>query len=191
MNLDLSDEEEEKPKIISPWEKSFHEMGCPPRIKPKADGLFIIKLVHFEKVGNEDAVDEVPHEDRNKYSVVIEKVKEVHLKGLDFFKHRKYASAVRSFHKAVQALEFCQLANDEEQEEQRKFLVKLYTNLAICHNNLNQPKKTCCMINEITRISNIKENCKALFHEGRALLMLGEVKRAKTCFAKCSEIGTK
>lgn len=178
----------EEAQFVISYNLLFHEMGCPPRVKPKADGLFIVKLIDFMLVGDANATDDIAEEDRNKFSIVKEKVKDVHLKGLDFYKQENIHYASKLFHKAVNALELCRLENEKDQVEQREFLVKLYTNLAVCYNRLDLPTKTCCMCNEIRRIADINQNCKALFQEGRAMLMIGEFRRSRTLLLQASRL---
>lgn len=178
----------EEAQFVISYHLLFREMGCPPRVKPKADGLYIIELVDFNAVGDINATDELTEEDRNKFPAVLAKAKEVHLKGVDFFGQSMYKNACKAFMKAVNALNFCQLKNEEEQEQQTAFLVKLYTNLAVCYNKINQPNKTMLMCRELRRLTNNKLSCKALFQEGRALLMLGEYSRARTVLIKAQHI---
>lgn len=178
----------EEAQFVISYHLLFRDMGCPPRVKPKADGLFIIKLLDFADVGDEDAINKVPEEDRNKFSVILDRVKEVHLKGIDYFKHGNLNSAVRAFHKAVTALQFCRLSDEQEQQEQQKFLIKLFINLAVCYNRLNYPQKACSMCNELRRLTNINENCKALFQEGRALLMIGDFQRARNRLQRAQQL---
>lgn len=166
----------------------FREMGCPPRVKPKADALFVIECVDFNKVGDINATDKLSEEEQNKFPTVYEKAKEVHLKGIDFFGQSMYRNACKAFLKAANALNFCQLQNEEQQEQQTAFLIKLYTNLAVCYNKLNLPNKTILMCKELRRLTNNKISCKALFQEGRALMNLGEYTRARFILIKAQNI---
>lgn len=169
----------EESQFLISYEYLFGKMGCPPRALPEADGLFIIKLLDFTEIGNDNALNDLTAEDKQKFSVVIKKVNEVHLKGTDHFKQGNISSATRSFQNAVRSLEFCKLENESEQLEQQELLLRLYTNLAVCYNKMNLPKRACLMCNEIARISNIQTNCKALFQDGRALLIIGDYEKAK------------
>ncbi|XP_055917288.1 inactive peptidyl-prolyl cis-trans isomerase shutdown-like [Eupeodes corollae] len=178
----------EEAQFVISYHLLFREMGCPPRVKPKADGLFIIECVDFNAVGDINATDSLTDEDRNKFPAVIAKAKDVHLKGIDFFGQGMYKNACKAFMKAVHALNFCQLKNEEEQEQQTAFLIKLHTNLAVCYNKLNQSNKTILMCREIRRLTNNKMSCKALFQEGRALLMLGEFARARALLVKAQNL---
>lgn len=166
----------------------FREIGCPPRIKPSADGLFIIELVSFNPVGDLEADQNLTDEERGKYATVIEKIRDVHLKGLDFFGQGLYKNACRAFEKAVSLLNSCHLANEQEEKEQTTFLLKLYTNLAVCYNKVNLPTKACIMCKEIRQLTNNKPSCKALFQEGRALLLLGEYERARHILIRSQRI---
>lgn len=178
----------EQAQFIISYHLLFREMGCPPRVKPKADGLFIIELVSYNLVGDIDADQQIAEQDRNKFSVVIDKVKEIHLKGLDFFSQGTYRNACRAFEKAVDILKFCRLANDQEEKEQTSFLIKLYTNLAVCYNKTNSPGKTCLTCKEIRDLTHNKPSCKALFQEGRAYLMLGEYEKARNLLVKAQHM---
>lgn len=171
--------EGEESQFVISYKLLLGEMGCPPRVKPKADGLFIIQLHTINETGDEQGIEEISKADRNKFSVIMPKVEDVYKKGKDCFQRHNYSNASRLFHKAVSNLEGCRLNNEEEQKLQQDFIVKMYTNLAVCYLKMNLPRKTCLMCNEIRRISNIWTNCKALFQEGRALHQLGEFRKAQ------------
>uniref|UniRef100_A0A1A9WIQ6 peptidylprolyl isomerase n=1 Tax=Glossina brevipalpis TaxID=37001 RepID=A0A1A9WIQ6_9MUSC len=174
----------EQAQFIISYHLLFRELGCPPRIKPKADALFIIELLSCNLVGDINADSQMSEQDRTKFPLVIEKVKDIHLKGLDFFRQGLYRNACRAFEKASDLLKFCHLANEEEEIEQRNFLIKLFTNLAVCYIKINLPSRACIVCKEIRQLTNNKPSCKALFQEGRALLMLGEYKRARELLVK-------
>ncbi|CAD7012068.1 inactive peptidyl-prolyl cis-trans isomerase shutdown [Ceratitis capitata] len=178
----------EQAQFVISYHLLFREFGCPPRIKPRADGLFIIELVSFNLVGDLDADQKLTEEERGKYATVIDKIREVHLKGLDFFGQSLYKNACRAFEKAVSMLNSCHLANEQEEKEQAAFLLKLYTNLAVCYNKTNTPAKACIMCKEIRQLTNNKPSCKALFQEGRALLLLGEYERARTLLIRAQNM---
>lgn len=166
----------------------FGEIGCPPRVKPKADALFIIELVSYNLVGNIDADRQIAESDRDKYPVVIEKVEDIRLKGKDFFNQGTYRNACRAFEKAVDMLKFCRLANEEEERDQTAYLVTLYTNLAVCYNKINAPGKTCLVCKQIRELTHNKPTSKALFLEGRAYLMLGEYNEARHLLVKAQHM---
>lgn len=169
----------EEAQFIIGYEYLYGDMGCPPRVPPKTDCLFVIQIIDYIETGDEDACEKLDEHNRRNFSVVKEKVDEVRKRGIECFTMGKYAPACRSFHSAVQALEFCNLASEGEQREQRELLVKLYTNLAVCYNKRKMWRKTCSMCNELSRITNVKKDCKISFQNAKALLELCEYEEAK------------
>lgn len=169
----------EEAQFIIPYQLLFGELGCQPRVKAKADGLFIITLLDFALLGDDKALENLDPNERNKYKVVADRVKDLRLNGVDHFKQGRYQNACYAFQKCVSALELCNIQDSEEQTEQQKQLISLYTNMAVCFNKLGKYAKVCSMCNEIARISDINKNCKALFQEGRAYFKLGEYNKSK------------
>jgi len=163
-------------------------LGCPPRIKAKADALFVIKLIKFSQVGDENATEKVDEEDKRKYHVMIEKILDVKTSGIDHFKQGSWSRAAASFQKAINRLEMCQLSNEEEEKEQQQHLVKLYTDIMICYNKMDRPKPVCSAFMDLSRLTNTSKNPKALFQHGKALMMLGEYDRSKDALKKASRL---
>lgn len=109
---------------------------------------------------------------------IYEKAVALHLTGKMSFSKKQYHFAIKSFKSAVHYLEVCRLRDEEEEKKQNKFLGKLYSNLAICYNMTKQPLKACSMCNHLNYLGLLKDNSKALFHNGRALIMIGDYKAA-------------
>ena len=86
------------------YKVAYKEMGCPPRIPPKSDLLFVISLLNVEEIGDEHAFEKLSKEDQNKFKHVKEKANAVYLHGIDSFKGGRLTSAKISFHKAVTGL---------------------------------------------------------------------------------------
>uniref|UniRef100_T1GG85 peptidylprolyl isomerase n=1 Tax=Megaselia scalaris TaxID=36166 RepID=T1GG85_MEGSC len=151
----------------------FKEMGCPPRIPPKADGLFVIRLINFSEIGDENA---------------LMKAHATYLNAVDSFKGGRYTAAKNAFHKAVNALEFCNASNEDEDKKRNEMLLKLYRNLAVTYNKLDQPARACDMCKELKRLENYNQDCKGMFQEGKALAMLGDFKNAKKWLLKAQNL---
>ncbi|PSN51301.1 hypothetical protein C0J52_05298 [Blattella germanica] len=64
------------------------------------------------------------------------------------------------YKKAVHSLEKCHLKDEEEEKQQRKTLLKLYVNLAVCYNKQVNPKMACIIF-------------------GRALIVLSDYREAQ------------
>ncbi|CAG2063784.1 unnamed protein product, partial [Timema podura] len=70
----------------------------------------------------------------------------------------------------------CKLSNDEEESKQRKLVVKVCVNLAVCYNKIGSSKQACVKCRNA--LYHDAKNAKALFNFGRALLMLGDYDEA-------------
>lgn len=171
----------EEAQFVIPHALLYGELGCPPRIPPRADGLYVMQLLRCIDVGDDQGLERLPDADRHRFAVVMPMTRNVHIKGMDAFKRQDYVLAKRMFHKAVIGLEACTLANEAEADEQQRFIVRLYTNLALCYNKLDAPRRACLMCTEAERLlgGHSHKNCKVLFQHGRALLQLGEFRRAE------------
>lgn len=185
---------DEEAEFIIGYEFLYGEMGCPPRIPEKADCLFIIKLLSFHETGDQAALDLLTSEDRNRFSVVSAKAEHLYKKGSESFKMNRLYLANSEFAKAINALEFCTMNSDEESKLQQDFLIKLYRNQALCFNKRQMWKKTCLMCNELVQLSKksddyeINNDCKALFHWGRAMMGLNEFKKAREYLKRAQQI---
>lgn len=178
----------EEAQFVISYEVLFGELGCKPRIKPKADALFIVKLVSFTDPGDAEALDKLTQEEQTTYAVVKQKVIDTRTHAKDFFKRNMVANAINDYHKAVNFLERCNVKDEEEQKEQTETLISLYTSLAVCYNKKENPRRACSMINEIRRLGNIDRMSRPLFHEGRALMNLGDYQRAKASLLKAQRL---
>ncbi|KAH8254089.1 hypothetical protein KR032_008333, partial [Drosophila birchii] len=169
----------EQAEFIISYKLLFRELGCPPRIKPKADGLFKVEVIDYTMIGDGQAVDDIPREDRDKFGVVYPKAQDLHLHGKDCVKRSRYRCAATSFEKAIDSLNYCRLANDEEERQQTALLLTLSQNLMVCYNKLGRPRRVCIVMKDVRRLTANDPPCKALFHEARALTTLGEYQRAR------------
>ncbi|XP_017120033.1 inactive peptidyl-prolyl cis-trans isomerase shutdown [Drosophila elegans] len=172
----------EQAEFIISYKLLFRELGCPPRIKPMADGLFKVEVIDFSLIGDAEAIDAIPKEDRDKFCVVYPKAQDMHLYGKDCVKRGRYRNAATAFERAINSLNYCRMANDEQERRQTELLITLTQNLMIVYNKLNKPQRVCIMMKSLRRLTENNPSCKALFQEGRALAALGEYDRARNVF---------
>jgi FK506-binding protein 6 len=178
----------EEAQFLISYKLLYGELGCQPRIPAKADGLFIIKLLKFSEIGDIDAIEKLPAEERNDFATVYEKAQEVIKNGKAMFQRGDIFTAIKAFHKSAESLALCRLKDEQEQTRQVEMLLRLYLNMAVCYNKQNLPAKACLMCTEIRRLCEITNNCKALFQEGRAHLKLGEFGKAKRALTRCQQL---
>lgn len=65
------------------------------------------------------------------------------------------------------------LADENEEKQQQKLLIKLYSSLAINYNAIKQPLRACTACNEVNRLTNIWNSPKVLYQNAKALRMIG------------------
>ncbi|XP_062131759.1 inactive peptidyl-prolyl cis-trans isomerase shutdown [Drosophila sulfurigaster albostrigata] len=177
----------EQAEFIISYKLLFHELGCPPRIKPRADGLFKIEVISFMLIGDQQSLESIAPEDRCKFSIVYPKARDMHLHGKDCVKRGSYHSGITAFENAISSLNYCRLADEKDEQQQRELLITLNTNLMVCYNKLNIPKRACIAMKALRHLTQNQPSCKALFQEGRALVALGEYKRARLVFVQAQE----
>lgn len=184
----LSMKRGEEAQFILPYELLYGEQGCEPRIKRKSDALFVIRVIKFSEVGDEEATDNVAVEDKRKYKSMIGRILDVKTSGIDHFRQGAYVKAASAFHKAINSLEMCQLADEAEEKEQQEHLIMLYINVMTCYNKIDKPRKVCSAYNDLKRLTNVNMKPKALYHYGKALTALGEYDRAKEALKSANRL---
>lgn len=158
----------------------FGAIGAPPRIPPHADILMVTKLIDIQETGDENAIDNMENDERTKFSVVEKNAEEV-IKNADaLLKQSNYSRACRNYHSVVSSLDFCQLADGDEENRRKTLLLTTYTRLMKCYVKMENWKKACSMFNELNNLSpdELKRNFDAHMQHGIALSKLGEFNRA-------------
>lgn len=178
----------EESEFVISYELLFGEVGCMPRIRPKSDCLYLIRLIRAEDVGDSEALTNLDDTDRLSYAKVKEKVAQIRTYAKDCYKRKLFSNAIVKYLEAVEALHLCQLNNAEEENELKDTMVALYTNLALCYNLKDQAKDAQRMVNELRRFCDVSQNAKALYHEGKAFHKLGEYANARNCLNRALEL---
>lgn len=170
----------EEAQFVISYELMFGSLGSPPRIPAKADVLMVAQLLNIDEIGDENAIEDLPQEDRKKFPIVEEKGMEVMKKAYDLYKQGRYSHACRNYHSVASSLELCNLANEGEQHRQQIFLIKVYTQLMQTYIKMEDWKKVCAMFNELKTIptSDFERNFHAQLNHGIALAKLGEFDKA-------------
>lgn len=162
----------------------YGETGCAPRIKPKADALFIIRCKDFTELLPQtvDASDETTFTMIYKRAVILDgNAKAAFRKG-------NYPNAIWKYKKAVEEVQFSTLKDEAEEKLQTDLLKKFFLNLAVCYNKTDKPKKACSMINNLRDLGSIQNNPKALYQEGKALSSIGDYERARKTLSRAAQL---
>lgn len=150
----------------------------------------VAKLNRFEDIGDENACDNLTNEERKKFQTLKEKVIEMQKKSLDHFKYKRYRYAISVGQSAIKNLEFCTVANESEQKEQQKLVNELYSHLSDCYVKTQDWKKTCLMVNELRRRTDISRNVGIMLNEAIALSHIedDDYKRSISILRKAQQI---
>lgn len=170
----LSMKKGETSEFIVPYQLLFGELGCFKRIKPKADGLFTIKLINFVDAGNSRAFAELEEKDKNNFSLLKQKSEDVNKSARENFKTGKIHQAIRAYHDIITMLQCCAIEDLNDIKERNQILYKTFCNLAVCYNRRNDFKKVFSICKEVRKLPNIEDNCKILFQEARAMITSGD-----------------
>lgn len=179
----------EKAEFLLEPDYAFGRMGCPPRIPQKAQILAKIELIDFAKEAEAEALLAIPPEDRVKEKSFgeIEKVaKDENKEGTEYVKGEEWKMAAKRYGNGIKLLEDCEMANEGEEERQKKLLLKLYLNRSHCNINVQFPKKACLDLQKALEIE--PSNPKALFRLGKAKRMLGNDNDAMRLFQKALRV---
>lgn len=178
--------ENEESEFIIDYKLMFGEIGAPPRIPARADILLVVKLKCFQVIDVEE-VDSLPR-NRNRFPRVYKKTIELQRNALYNFDNKQYSRSMEITRSAIESLELCRLANQDEELSQRVVLVELYTHLMDCYNKLEDWKQTCSMVEELKRLCNINQNASVMLKHGLALVHSGEFDRGLKTLLKAQAL---
>lgn len=158
--------------IVHP-DLAYGQVGCPPRILPNQEVMFVVHLIDFLDNASADTYVNLSMEEKKVLANIIKSINDILNTAKDNFQRQRIKRAIQQYKKAIVLLENADLKNDEEEEEVNKLLSKAYGNLAVCYNKENMPRHVCMACNKVPI-----PNAKIHFNHGRALLKMGEYVRA-------------
>ncbi|XP_012221039.1 inactive peptidyl-prolyl cis-trans isomerase FKBP6 [Linepithema humile] len=154
---------------------AYKALGCPPRIPPNEEVVFIVHLIDILDDGSADTYENLSIEEKQSFEYVVQSVKHMLVAAKDYFSKLNMKRAIREYKKAIDSLERVKLKDIEEETEMNSLLSQAYTNLAICYNKLDMPHNTC-----MACVRAPAPTVKTHYHHGKALTTLGEYEKAKT-----------
>ncbi|CAL1284045.1 unnamed protein product [Larinioides sclopetarius] len=166
---------------------AFGAMGCPPRIPPNAEILYEVEVLKF--IPGKDVVEfeEMSPEERKK--APFEKIIGVYhcdsQLANDLFRRKMFKPAIARYRRIVTLFEEVSAANEEEDEQRKGYLLKLYLNLAQCYLNIQNPKKAIIYADLALKIDS--GNPKGLYRMGKALYLTGSYERAENYLCKAKK----
>lgn len=162
--------------VVSP-KYGFGDMGCRPRIPPRATLLYELTLLNFIETEFDGDMDGLEREDYRKlpFDVVYEMCCRKHRNGNRFYGADDYASAARCYAAAAKVLEWMQETADSKYR-QRELLLKLYANQAQCALRMRNAKLAVATARRALQLD--PDSVKALYRCAVGLRMLGEFEEA-------------
>ncbi|KAJ8668969.1 hypothetical protein QAD02_000228 [Eretmocerus hayati] len=175
----------EKSLFLVKPELAYGKLGCPPRILPNAEVLFMVELRGFLDNGQADAYEKLDEENKKKFSSVKKIVEHMRVTAHDRFNKSKVKEAVAIYKEAGEHLAKVNLENDDERKEKEELMVKILENLIICYNRLSKPKLACDAFEILPR-----KTYKSYFNHGRALYQLVNYDEAMVSLQKALTLTT-
>lgn len=160
------------------------------QVPPKADILCEIKVIKVENVGEESAVQYLLNkpDEVSDISALLQSVKETRERANNLFSKGKYDQAIKHYQKIIQSVQFARTHSDKEADYRIEILMKIHTNLVICHNKREEWHKALAHISLIEEIGSIDNNPKVLHAKGRALMKTGDNEAAGKALVKAQRL---
>lgn len=177
----LSMRMQEVSRFFIGWQCAYGEIGCPPRILPKADVLVQIELLKILDIVVSDVAGELPDGDTG-FSTTLEQCEKLLQQGKEQYVARNFAESVHKMNDGLKLLDHLPVKSEEEQEKMEKLKVRINVNLAAVHNYCNRPELACNHCNEAMRLD--PNHRLALFNFGRAQIRLNNFQKADEVLKK-------
>ncbi|XP_055943232.1 inactive peptidyl-prolyl cis-trans isomerase FKBP6-like [Argiope bruennichi] len=178
---------DELSRILVSSKYAFGPMGCPPRIPPNAELLYEVQVLKFTPGKDAVEFEEMAPEDQKK--APFEKIVGVYQcdnkLANELFHKKMFKPAIARYRRIVTLLEEVSVANEEEDEQRKGYLLKLYLNLAQCYLNIQNPKKAIIYADLALKID--PSNPKGLYRMGKASYLTGNYERAEHYFCKAKK----
>lgn len=160
---------------------AYGDMGCPPRIPPKAQILFEVHVLDYLDSGQVDEFLTLSEEEQNTspLSTFLEVVSTLRGFGNRCFRQSRYNNAKDRYKQAMELLENRESICSTEKDSLKTALLPVYLNLSLTELRLEKPKKALKYGNKALEID--QANTKALFRCGQAHLELQEFESAQQC----------
>lgn len=147
---------------------------------PESDILCDIKILSVDEVGDQAAIDKILEEESKPriFSEIKQLVEETRLRASDYFCKQSIDNAVKLYQRIIQAVQFAKTVDEKEEIDKKNILVQVMTNLAVCKNKQEDWQQALEYVKMIEAFGSIDTQPKVLFAKGRALMKLGDIKKA-------------
>ena len=163
-------------------EVAYGELGCPPRIPPKASIMYVVKIIEVHKEGSMGDFFNLPLEEQQAkpFEEILELADKERKSGNHYFGlgvgRNKKEAGIR-YKRAIKILEERLIKTDEQQKQLNEILLKLYTNVANTSISLGRPVSAITYAKKALALD--PNYTKGLYWMAKAKLALGDYDQAK------------
>ena len=143
----------------------------------------------FAGEGQSESMLALPPEERNKvykFRDIFAAARREHIDGNKYVESQEYKLAAKCYERGGKLLDDAELANDTEEAEQKRLLLKLLLNRGLCYLKLQWPKKACIALQKALEIDS--QAVKALYRMGKAKRMLCDYQEARKYLIRALKI---
>ncbi|KAB7504627.1 Inactive peptidyl-prolyl cis-trans isomerase FKBP6, partial [Armadillidium nasatum] len=183
----------EKARFLIRPQYAFGELGCPPRIPPKATILYEITLLDWNDRSGADTFENLDYEQKVKlsFSQKMKAATDYHKEGNEFYKKNHLLKAKKSYRRATWILENMSVSDAEEEQRQCELLFKMRSNLAQINLDLKEFGRACteCRL-ALDLPATVGEELKAklFFRFGKAKMFLNDFDLSRKYLLKAQRL---
>ncbi|EFN71505.1 FK506-binding protein 6 [Camponotus floridanus] len=152
---------------------AYKAFGCPPRIPPNEEVVFVVHLIDYLDDGSADTYQNLQTEEKQSFRHIKEPMLHMFVAAKDTCRKLNFKRAIREYKRIIDCLENVQLKDNSEEEEMNELLLRAYSNLGICYNKIDLPRLACMACGRVPI-----PTAKSHYNFGKALLNLGEYDEA-------------
>lgn len=179
----------EKSQFLVDPDYAYGAQGCFERVPKKATILYEVEVL--QSTDTLPATDKLnTNLDDMTFPEVLKVVKQLITNANAIIERSSnYRAAIREYNQAASRLEMVKLTNYEEQQEQNENLLRLYTNLAISYNRIQNPQRCCINCDKVYKLvkgTSLVIPTKLYYNHAKALMNLNDFRRAEMQLRKAS-----
>ncbi|ODN04690.1 Inactive peptidyl-prolyl cis-trans isomerase FKBP6 [Orchesella cincta] len=173
-------------KFIMKPSLCYGEVGCPPRVPPSSDILYIVEVLQIidEQMLKSPLFMTAEERAALPFKQILEVADQLRTDGNGHYTDCNYLFAVKKYRKAVSVLEDYHVVSEEDEDKRSDLLHTIYANLAQCFLQLERPAQACTACKLGLKSAKGKHAVKLLYRFARAKVMLND---AEAALKHCSD----
>ncbi|CAL8096407.1 unnamed protein product [Orchesella dallaii] len=163
-------------KFIVKSSLCYGKTGCPPRVPPCSDVLYIVEILQIMDKSQLESPLFMTADERAAlpFKQILEVADQLRTDGNGHFSERSYLFAVKKYRKAATVLEDYHVVSEQDEDDRCDLLHTIYANLAQCFLQLNRPAQACTACKLGLKSAKGKHAVKLLYRFAKAKIMLSD-----------------